>query len=67
MDKIIEKFAAFQTWKLKAKQALFGERGDAVVWIVTIIISVIVAVIFYLGVAPGIQDAAEGMGDALGG
>lgn len=52
-------------WQLK--ETLREERGDAVVWVLVIIISVIIAVIAFKGLAPGIQSAVENMSNALGG
>lgn len=52
-------------WRIK--KTLREERGDAVVWVAVIIISVIIAVIAFNGLAPGIRNAVQNMSDALGG
>lgn len=57
--------ALIKLWQLK--ETLREERGDAVVWVLVIIISVIIAVIAFNGLAPGIRNAVENMSNALGG
>ncbi|MGE5544966.1 MAG: hypothetical protein ACM3UW_08355 [Bacillota bacterium] len=49
------------------KETLLEERGNSVSWVATIIIGIILAVITFNGLAPGIRNAVQNMSNALGG
>lgn len=51
----------------KAADFLLDEKGDAVTWVVLIIIGVIIAVTVWKYLGNGIKNAAQSMGDALSG
>lgn len=49
------------------KQFFKDEKGDAVTWLVLIIIGVVIAVTVWKYIGGGIKNAAKNMGDALSG
>lgn len=49
------------------KRFLRAERGDAVVWLVLLVIGVILAVTMWKYLGPGVKNAAQQMGNALSG
>jgi hypothetical protein len=49
------------------KRYVQSERGDAVVWVVLIIIGVIIAVTVWKYLGGGVKNAARAMGNALSG
>lgn len=51
----------------KFKKFLKETNGDAVVWIVLIIISVTLAVIVWQNIGEGVKNAAKSMNEALSG
>lgn len=57
-------------WFTRARASfalLQNEKGEAVGWIVVILLSVILAVIAFKYLAPGIKGAAQNMSNALSG
>ena len=49
----------------RIKDTLTNQRGEVVTWIVLVIVCVIIAVIAFKGLAPGIRAAAQNMSNAL--
>jgi len=49
------------------KRYVQSERGDAVVWVVLIIVGVIIAVTVWKYLGGGVKNAARAMGNALSG
>jgi len=49
----------------RIKNTLKNERGETVNWLLVIIVGVILAVIAFKGLAPGIKGAVENMSKAL--
>lgn len=49
----------------RIKNILKNERGETVNWLLVIMIGVILAVIAFKGLAPGIRGAVENMSNAL--
>lgn len=46
---------------------IVGERGEAVNWLVTIILGIVIALIVFYGLKDHIKNAVESMGKALSG